>query len=199
MVGLGRRATVPTSSIKYAEPIAMAVAVTDVPRAVAAATSTASALGLTVDRAVVLHASNRLALRLLPSDVVARVALAAHGAAQLEVDIASRLAGTGSSGADRRALTCAATRDIAYLVRHSPEDWSARSEVRDGRRRAGGTRGHPPVFAQSGREGDPRVPGSIRGTNRAGFGGRSCPYDRRGNVRGAAKGRIRSDARLTVV
>jgi hypothetical protein len=72
----------------------MAVAVTDVPRAVAAATSAASALGLTVDRALVLHASNRLALRLLPSDVVARVALAAHGAAQLEVDLASRLAGT---------------------------------------------------------------------------------------------------------
>jgi hypothetical protein len=74
----------------------MAVAVTDVPRAVAAATSAASALGLTVDRAAVLHASNRLALRLLPSDVVARVALAAHGAAQLEVDLASRLAGTDS-------------------------------------------------------------------------------------------------------
>jgi hypothetical protein len=72
----------------------MAVAVTDVPRAVAAATSAASALGLTVDRALVLNASNRLALRLLPSDVVARVALAAHGAAQLEVDLASRLAGT---------------------------------------------------------------------------------------------------------
>jgi Phosphotransferase enzyme family len=72
----------------------MAVAVTDVPRAVAAATSAASDLGLTVDRALVLHASNRLALRLLPSDVLARVALAAHGAAQLEVDLASRLAGT---------------------------------------------------------------------------------------------------------
>jgi len=71
----------------------MAVAVTDVPRAVAAATSAASGLGLTVDNAVVLHASNRLALRLLPSDVVARVALASHGAAQLEVDLASRLAG----------------------------------------------------------------------------------------------------------
>src|SRR6185295_2726750 len=74
----------------------MAVAVTDVPRAVAAATSAASALGLTVDRALVLNASNRLALRLLPADVVARVALAAHGAAQLEVDLASRLADTDS-------------------------------------------------------------------------------------------------------
>src|SRR4029079_9224138 len=72
----------------------MSVAVTDVPRAVAAATSAASALGLTVDRALVLNASNRLALRLLPSDVVARVALTSHGAAQIEGDLASRLAGT---------------------------------------------------------------------------------------------------------
>jgi uncharacterized protein (DUF2384 family) len=47
--------------------------VRDLPRAVAAATATASALGLTVDRAVVLHVSNRLALRLLPSDTVGRV------------------------------------------------------------------------------------------------------------------------------
>ena len=74
----------------------MAIAVTDVPRAVAAATSAASALGLTVDRAAILHASNRLALRLLPSDVVARVALAEHGAAQLEVDLALQLTGTDS-------------------------------------------------------------------------------------------------------
>ena len=66
----------------------------DVPRAVAAATSTASGLGLSADEAIVLHASNRLALRLLPSDVLARVAVAAHEAAQLEVDLALRLAGT---------------------------------------------------------------------------------------------------------
>jgi Ser/Thr protein kinase RdoA (MazF antagonist) len=63
---------------------------------VAAATSTASALGLTVDEAIVLHASNRLALRLLPSDVLARVAHIRHGAAQLEVDLATRLANTDS-------------------------------------------------------------------------------------------------------
>ena len=67
--------------------------VTDVARAVAAATSVASGLGLTTDEAMVLHASNRLAVRLLPSDVLARVALAAHEAAQLEVDLALRLAG----------------------------------------------------------------------------------------------------------
>ena len=67
--------------------------VTDVARAVAAATSVASGLGLTTDEAMVLHASNRLAVRLLPSNVLARVALAAHEATQLEVDLALRLAG----------------------------------------------------------------------------------------------------------
>jgi hypothetical protein len=51
-------------------------------------------LGLNVDRAVVLRASNRLTVRLLPADVVARVALIAHGAAHLEVDLATRLART---------------------------------------------------------------------------------------------------------
>jgi hypothetical protein len=38
----------------------------EIPRAVAAAMSTASALDLTVDDATVLHNSNKLALRLLP-------------------------------------------------------------------------------------------------------------------------------------
>ena len=46
----------------------------EVPRAVAAAMSIASALDLTVDDAIVLHDSNKLALRLLPCDVFARVA-----------------------------------------------------------------------------------------------------------------------------
>jgi hypothetical protein len=63
-------------------------------RAVAAATSIASARGLRVDEANVLHVSNRLALRLLPSDVLARVALLRHEAAALEVDLAARLAET---------------------------------------------------------------------------------------------------------
>jgi Phosphotransferase enzyme family len=71
--------------------------VTDVPRAVEAAKSTAAALGLAADEAIVLQASNRLTIRLLPSDVLARVAHRSHGAAQLEVDLATRLAGTGSS------------------------------------------------------------------------------------------------------
>ena len=50
----------------------------DVPRAVAAALSRASALGLTVDDAIVLQDANRLVLCLLPSDVVARVAHVVH-------------------------------------------------------------------------------------------------------------------------
>jgi Ser/Thr protein kinase RdoA (MazF antagonist) len=68
----------------------------EVPRAVAAATSTASALGLRVDETKVLHVSNRLALRLLPSDVLARVALPTHEAAAFEVGLAARLAATDS-------------------------------------------------------------------------------------------------------
>jgi aminoglycoside phosphotransferase (APT) family kinase protein len=68
----------------------------EVPRAVAAASSTASALGLTVDDAIVLHDSNKLAVRLLPCDVMARVAPAAHQVAQFEVELAQRLAPTES-------------------------------------------------------------------------------------------------------
>jgi aminoglycoside phosphotransferase (APT) family kinase protein len=64
----------------------------DVPRAVTAGVSTAAALGLTVNDAVILHDSNKLTLRLLPCDVVARVAPAAHQVAQLEVELAQRLA-----------------------------------------------------------------------------------------------------------
>ena len=65
-------------------------------RALAAARSTASALDLTADEAVVLHNSNRLAVRLLPCDVLARVAPIAHQVAQFEVELAQRLAETHS-------------------------------------------------------------------------------------------------------
>ncbi|WNM36429.1 aminoglycoside phosphotransferase family protein [Streptomyces sp. Li-HN-5-11] len=64
-------------------------------RAVAAAMSTASSLGLTVDDAIVLHDSNKLTLRLLPCDVLARVAPAAHQVARFEVELAQRLATSG--------------------------------------------------------------------------------------------------------
>jgi Ser/Thr protein kinase RdoA (MazF antagonist) len=66
-----------------------------VPRAVAAVRSTASSLGLTVDDAILLHDSNKLILRLLPCDVVARVAPVAHQVSQFEVDLAQRLAEAG--------------------------------------------------------------------------------------------------------
>src|SRR5713101_1340698 len=68
----------------------------EVQRAVAAATSIVAALDLTVDDAIVLHNSNKLALRLLPCDVLARVAHVGHEVAQFEVDLAQRLAETDS-------------------------------------------------------------------------------------------------------
>ena len=62
-------------------------------RAVAAAMSTAAALGLAAADAIVLHDSNLLALRLMPCDVVARVApMTYQAAAELEVELARRLA-----------------------------------------------------------------------------------------------------------
>jgi Ser/Thr protein kinase RdoA (MazF antagonist) len=68
----------------------------EVQRAVAAATSIAGALGLTADDAIVLHNSNKLTLRMLPCDVLARVAHVGHEVAQFELDLAQRLAETGS-------------------------------------------------------------------------------------------------------
>ena len=67
----------------------------EVPRAVAAAMSTASSLDLTVEDAIVLHDSNKLTLRLLPCDVLARVAPVANQVAQFEVELAQRLAESG--------------------------------------------------------------------------------------------------------
>jgi hypothetical protein len=68
----------------------------EVRRAVAAAMSTAAPLGLPVDDAIVLQNSNKLALRLLPCDVFARVAPVAHQSARFEVELAQRLAETES-------------------------------------------------------------------------------------------------------
>ncbi|MFN8487560.1 MAG: phosphotransferase [Caldilineaceae bacterium] len=69
----------------------------EVGRAVAAAMASAAALDLMVDDAIVLQNANRLVLRLLPCDVVARVANVLHqlGAA-FEVELAQRLAKTES-------------------------------------------------------------------------------------------------------
>jgi aminoglycoside phosphotransferase (APT) family kinase protein len=66
-----------------------------VPRAVAAAKSTASSLGLTADEAIVVHDSNKLTLRLLPCDVLARVAPVAHQVAQFELKLAQQLLESG--------------------------------------------------------------------------------------------------------
>ncbi len=62
-------------------------------RAVETAKATASALGLQVDDAIVLHDSDRIALRLTPCDVLVRVAPSAHRAdSEFEVAVARRLA-----------------------------------------------------------------------------------------------------------
>jgi Phosphotransferase enzyme family len=67
----------------------------EVSRAMVAARSVASSVDLTVDDAIVLHNSNKLTVRLLPCDVVARVAPVAHQVAQFEVEVAQRLAESG--------------------------------------------------------------------------------------------------------
>src|SRR6202167_6754157 len=67
----------------------------EVPRAMAAAMSIAASLEMTAEDEIVLHDSNNLPLRLLPCDVLARVAPAAHQVAQFEVELAQRLAESG--------------------------------------------------------------------------------------------------------
>ncbi|MFD9434724.1 phosphotransferase [Streptomyces sp. NPDC060002] len=62
-------------------------------RAVEAGRATASELGLQVDDAIVIHNSDRVALRLVPCDVLARVAPLAHLAdSEFEAEVARRLA-----------------------------------------------------------------------------------------------------------
>lgn len=95
-------------------------------RAVVAAMSIASALDLAVDDAVVLNDSNRLVVRLLPCDVVARVGPVAYHAvdvyspwadyqarAETEVELVHRLAETDSPVAalDPRVEPCVYVRD----------------------------------------------------------------------------------------
>jgi aminoglycoside phosphotransferase (APT) family kinase protein len=67
----------------------------EVAGAVAAVMSIASALDLTVDDAIVLNNSNKLTLRVLPCDVLVRVAPVAHQVAQFEVELAQRLVESG--------------------------------------------------------------------------------------------------------
>ncbi|MGW4404741.1 phosphotransferase [Nonomuraea sp. NPDC004702] len=77
---------------------------TEIPRAVAAAVDTAAEYGLGADDAAVLHNSNRIAVRLRPCGILARVAPLAHRP-DFEVELVRRLAGTGSpvAGLDPRA------------------------------------------------------------------------------------------------
>lgn len=67
----------------------------EIQRAIEAARSTASALGLRADDGVLIHNSNRIAVRLTPCDVLARVAPLAHQAAEFEVELGRRLAEAG--------------------------------------------------------------------------------------------------------
>ncbi len=67
-----------------------------VSRAMAAATSLAGGLGLLVNDAVVIQNSNKLALRLLPCDVFARVAPLGQEVFALEVELSQRLASVAS-------------------------------------------------------------------------------------------------------
>ncbi|MEO9254806.1 MAG: phosphotransferase [Tepidiformaceae bacterium] len=64
--------------------------------ALAAAMSEASALGLRADEAVLIQNSNRLAVRLLPCDALARIAKGEHTNAAFEVEVARRLTEAGS-------------------------------------------------------------------------------------------------------
>lgn len=65
-------------------------------RAITAAQELLASLGLEADDAVVLHDSNRLTVRLLPCDLVARIGPVSPGGAELEVDRALRLAAVGA-------------------------------------------------------------------------------------------------------
>lgn len=71
----------------------------EVSRALTATTSVASELGLNVDDAIVLQNANRLAVRLVPCDVLARIATTVRRnqeAAAFELEMARRLAETNS-------------------------------------------------------------------------------------------------------
>lgn len=68
----------------------------EVARAVGAAERVAASVGLDVGDVVVLHNSNKLALRLTACDVMARVAPLGQEVAELEVEIAQQLAAVGA-------------------------------------------------------------------------------------------------------
>ncbi|WP_442904729.1 phosphotransferase [Glycomyces sp. MUSA5-2] len=65
-------------------------------RAVAAAQAVAVSVGLDAAEAVVLHESNKYAVRLRPCDALARVAPIDEQVAQFELDVAGKLAAAGA-------------------------------------------------------------------------------------------------------
>jgi hypothetical protein len=79
----------------------------------AAAVSMASALGLMAHEAIPVHVSNRLALRLQPTETLARVASSGHEAAAFEIEVATRLARTNApvAGLDPRVAPRVYERD----------------------------------------------------------------------------------------
>lgn len=85
----------------------------DVVRAVTATTELGSELGLAVDEVKIVCNSNKLALRLLPCDVFARVAFVGQEAFHFENEIARRLTDNGSPVAslDTRVQPCVYERD----------------------------------------------------------------------------------------
>jgi len=88
-------------------------------RAVEAAKSIACELGLQVDDAVVVHNSDRIAARLIPCDVLARVAPQAwEDALRFEAEVARRLAETDSpvGGLEPRAGPRVYVRDAFALT-----------------------------------------------------------------------------------
>lgn len=72
----------------------------DVPAVVARVRALAERLGLAVDDVLVVQNSNKLTVRLLPCDVLARVAPVAHGVARFEIEVAARLASSGNPVAE---------------------------------------------------------------------------------------------------
>ncbi|MEV6283648.1 aminoglycoside phosphotransferase family protein [Kribbella sp. NPDC051770] len=68
---------------------------TEIQRAVTATLSIAAELGLPAEDATVLNNSNKLILRVLPADVLARVAPEHEQVAQFEIDLALRLTDLG--------------------------------------------------------------------------------------------------------
>jgi aminoglycoside phosphotransferase (APT) family kinase protein len=83
---------------------ARSVQASEARRAVGAAKATITSLGLAAEDAITLHDSNKLTLRLLPCNLVARVARSDHQLARFEIDLAQRLAESDSPVAvlDRR-------------------------------------------------------------------------------------------------